>query len=232
MKTITLCGSARFETEYKVCMRLLTMNGVTAIGLGDYPSDNDGEKEWYTPAVKEVLDLVHISKVSQADIILIVDCTFEPAFDVAASRDEPLSYVGFSTARELLWCALQDKPVAFLSDMIDGESIEEAMAALSQAVPHADAQTIELDVAVKLMGAALGREEVAKDQRETHFNVMHASLSGSVIATDAKSALDLRRDAAETLEFIGLGTMADQEREAYLNMVYGTVVQDRHVVGA
>lgn len=226
MKNITLCGSSRFEPEWKTCLRLLTMNGVIATGQSSYPSEL-GDDHVLGAADKEVVDLVHMCKVARADSILVIDCSFEPSFD---ENEEVRSYVGVSTARELLWAAMQAKPVVFLSSLIskDGPSIEEAMAEVVKAVPGFEMQVLELDVARVLIERALGRTTVAEDQRTTHFNVMHASLSDLTRSEDPQG---LGEQALATLSFIGLEPMPDAPRDAYLELI-GKAGSGRSVIGA
>ena len=84
---ITLCGSARFEKEFKDANESLTLKGHTVYSLAVYPSDKAGEKNWYTGAEKVLLDLAHLRKIMESDAIHIVGD----------------GYIGFSTAREILW---------------------------------------------------------------------------------------------------------------------------------
>ena len=84
---ITLCGSARFEKEFKEANEELTLKGHTVYSLAIYPSDKHGEKNWYTESQKVLLDLAHLRKIMESDAIHIVGD----------------GYIGFSTAREIMW---------------------------------------------------------------------------------------------------------------------------------
>ena len=81
---ITLCGSARFEKEFKEYNRRLTLAGHVVYSLAVYPSDMSG-KDWYTPDQKVMLDAAHLAKIDNSDAIMIV-------------RGD---YIGESTAREI-----------------------------------------------------------------------------------------------------------------------------------
>ena len=89
---ITLCGSARFEKEFKEANEDLTLKGHTVYSLAVYPSDK-GDKNWYTESQKVLLDLAHLRKIMESDCIHIVGD----------------GYIGFSTAREILWAKSLNK---------------------------------------------------------------------------------------------------------------------------
>lgn len=109
MNTVCLCGSARFETQFKQASKMLGLMGIVVIGLSSYPSENEGNKSWYQPDEKEMLDLVHLEKIRMADAVLVIDG--EPTFSSKSSHDP---YIGFSTAREILWARVHDKPIISL----------------------------------------------------------------------------------------------------------------------
>jgi hypothetical protein len=70
---ITLCGSARFEPLFHGWMEALTLSGHAVFGLGAYPSWKDGDKDWYTPEQKAVLDEVHLAKIEASDAIVVLN---------------------------------------------------------------------------------------------------------------------------------------------------------------
>lgn len=81
-----LIGSTRFEELYKQANRELTLQGHVVYSCASFK--NDGYAN--TDREKEVLDLVHLRKLEESEVaVLITDATF---------------YFGDSTRRELLWC--------------------------------------------------------------------------------------------------------------------------------
>lgn len=83
---ITLCGSARFENEFKKVNRVLTLAGHVVYSLAVYPSDMNGNKDWYSPHQKLILDEVHFEKIRNSEGIYII---------------APGGYIGESTKREI-----------------------------------------------------------------------------------------------------------------------------------
>lgn len=92
---ITLCGSARFESDFKSLNEQLTLAGHTVFSLSVYPSDKAGVKGWYTDAQKVELDAAHKRKIDASEAIVIVGD----------------GYIGDSTASEILWAMGQHKGV-------------------------------------------------------------------------------------------------------------------------
>lgn len=83
---ITLCGSARFEEEFKKWNERLTLQGHVVFTLSGYPSYHGGQKDWYKSEQKRILDEVHCKKIDASDAILVLN------YD---------NYIGESTAREI-----------------------------------------------------------------------------------------------------------------------------------
>lgn len=92
---ITLCGSAKFEKDYIEANKELSLRGFVVIPLSTLPRDHDGNKDWYKPMEKEVLDLVHLSKIQSSDAIVVVGD----------------GYIGHSTSREILWADMNGKTI-------------------------------------------------------------------------------------------------------------------------
>lgn len=92
---ITLCGSARFEKEFKEINRRLTLAGHVVYSLAVYPSDM-GEKVWYTPGEKKILDEVHKKKIDASDAIYVIS---------------PGGYIGESTKSEIDYALKTGKQV-------------------------------------------------------------------------------------------------------------------------
>lgn len=93
MRTVTLCGSARFEAEFREANKQLGLRGWAVYALSTYPSDNGNQHEWYTGGEKVMLDLVHLGKILETGAILVVGN----------------GYIGPSTAREILWADMLGK---------------------------------------------------------------------------------------------------------------------------
>jgi hypothetical protein len=96
---ITLCGSAKFENQYKQANKDLTLAGHVVYSLACYPSDLGG-KNWYTVAEKRMLDAVHLRKIDNSDAILVIDVP---------------GYIGKSTRREINHANRTGKRVFYLS---------------------------------------------------------------------------------------------------------------------
>lgn len=87
---ITLCGSARFEGEFKRLNEELTLRGHVVYSLAVFPSDKAAGKNWYTPVEKRMLDHVHFLKINNSDAIYVI----------AGARPAE-NYIGESTSREI-----------------------------------------------------------------------------------------------------------------------------------
>lgn len=106
---ITLCGSARFEPWYHMWNEALSLAGHCVFGLGSYPSLNAGKKDWYTPAEKETLDLVHMDKIRASDLVFVLN---------------KFAYMGTSTMREYDVAIALRKHVATLESWGEGLGID------------------------------------------------------------------------------------------------------------
>lgn len=94
---ITLCGSARFEKEYKDLNKRLTLAGHVVYSLSVYPSD-EKEKEWYTEREKHMLDKVHLDKIASSDAIVVINSG---------------GYIGSSTFKEIKYAKYLGKKVFY-----------------------------------------------------------------------------------------------------------------------
>lgn len=83
---ITLCGSAKFESEFKRMNEKLTLAGHVVYSLAVYPSDKAGQKNWYTEVQKKALDAAHKAKIDNSDAIYVI---------------MPGGYIGESTQSEI-----------------------------------------------------------------------------------------------------------------------------------
>lgn len=91
---ITLCGSARFESHFKIWNEVLSLAGHTVYSLAVYPSDKRGIKVWYTDEEKETLDRVHKQKIENSDAAFILNV---------------FGYVGPSTLSEIEFAVKHQK---------------------------------------------------------------------------------------------------------------------------
>lgn len=101
MLKITLCGSARFEKEFKEWNAKLTLAGYVVYSLATYPSDHGENKNWYTTDQKAMLDIMHLAKIDNSDAIAVLDVK---------------DYIGESTRREVLYACYNQKAVYYLSN--------------------------------------------------------------------------------------------------------------------
>ncbi len=110
---ITLCGSTRFEEQYVAWNKYLTLIGHTVYSLGYWPPNpRPSEQE------KTTLDLVHLSKIEESECIFVINC---PRLAGEDQIEEP--YIGESTAREIQWACIRQKPI-FYSHM---RGVEDAL---------------------------------------------------------------------------------------------------------
>lgn len=70
---ITLCGSGRFEAQFKEWNERLTLAGHVVYTLSVYASFKDGVKDWFTDTQKATLDAVHKLKIENSDAILVLN---------------------------------------------------------------------------------------------------------------------------------------------------------------
>lgn len=101
---VTLCGSAKFEQEFRQWDERLTLAGHVVFNLAVYPRDKQGIKNWYNDETKTLLDLAHLQKILLSDAILVLD------------KD---NYVGESTKREIEWATRLGKAIYYLSLNVD-----------------------------------------------------------------------------------------------------------------
>jgi hypothetical protein len=65
------------------------------------PSQKGNIKDWYTPAQKQTLDLLHLSKIEESEAIFVVNVG---------------GYIGESTRREMEWAQIRCKTVYTIQD--------------------------------------------------------------------------------------------------------------------
>src|SRR5258705_8474616 len=97
---ITLCGSTRFEPLFHEWNHKLAVAGHTVYSLSLFGREakdaGKDDKKIVTEEEKIILDLVHLDKILNSDAIVVIN------------QD---GYVGFSTAREILWARMQGKKI-------------------------------------------------------------------------------------------------------------------------
>lgn len=87
---ICLCGSTRFRDDYEAINRLLSKAGHVVYSVASFVHHEDD----ITPDIKETLDLVHLRKVQESELVVIV------------GEKDGESYVGDSTRKELKWAQM------------------------------------------------------------------------------------------------------------------------------
>lgn len=98
---IALCGSTRFKKEFEEWNRKLGLAGHVVYSLSCFGREVTDEGKPDTHPVfsedeKIVLDLVHLNKILNSDIIVVIN---------------PEGYTGFSTKREIRWATMVDKHI-------------------------------------------------------------------------------------------------------------------------
>lgn len=96
---ITLCGSAKFEAEFKHWNEVLTFAGHAVFSLAVYPSDKSGVKCWYSDIEKVALDDVHKRKIAASEAVVILNVG---------------GYYGESTLSEINFALTHNKPIYWL----------------------------------------------------------------------------------------------------------------------
>ncbi len=94
----TLCGSARFEPVWHEANKQLGLAGHISFSLMTFPSV-EGDKTWYTPDKKIMLDLMHLAKIDASDAVLMLNVN---------------DYLGESSLRELRWAQFKNKEIFWL----------------------------------------------------------------------------------------------------------------------
>lgn len=221
MKTITLCGSARFESAYRLCATLLAAAGINVRTHGFVPLSDQDVPLIDSQARRQVYDLAMLDKIFDADAVLVVDCAVG---DVPP--DAGFGYVGQETARELLWTSLQGIPVAFLTDLLAGHTgLEEAMDELAGYIGGVDLQVMELSVAKQLYDVATGRQVVAESQTDTSRCLMHAVLSAIASNMEVGGDPDNPTIADAALRFLDLEPMDEPQARGFLELLFGPVTR-------
>jgi len=93
---ITLCGSVRFAAEFIKAQRELSLGGILCFGLAVLPEHRLPDETWEDGShAKTMGDLLYYKRIMHSDAILVLGD----------------GYIGQSTAKEIIWASLLDKPV-------------------------------------------------------------------------------------------------------------------------
>lgn len=112
---LTLCGSLRFEPYWHEANKQLGLAGHICYSVMTFPSI-EGDKTWYTPEQKWILDLAHFAKIEESDGVVMLNID---------------GYLGESSLRELTWARMRNKIVFWtLRDdrMIHNSQVQEKFA--------------------------------------------------------------------------------------------------------
>ena len=101
---ICLIGSTRFMPLYIETNRRLSVAGHIVYTVAQVSSESALTKSELSAKDKEVLDLVHLRKILESDVVVLV-------------TDET-GYFGESTGRELLWAQINGKKIFSCRDKI------------------------------------------------------------------------------------------------------------------
>ena len=99
---ITLCGSAKFESLFHQLNERLTLGGHVVYGLSVYPSQKNGDKDWYSHTQKRILDQIHLMKIDNSEAVVVIN------------KD---GYIGESTAKEVRYAIDIGKQVFYLEGL-------------------------------------------------------------------------------------------------------------------
>lgn len=93
---ITLCGSTKFEQSFIDAQRELSRRGILCFSLAVLPQHRQPNENWSDDGLDKILaDLLYFQRIQNSDAILVLGD----------------GYVGFSTAREILWAQIQGKRI-------------------------------------------------------------------------------------------------------------------------
>lgn len=95
-KTVTLCGSTRFEDEFIEASRQLSFYGILVYTLAVYPSHRQINETWKDGTLEKTMgDLLYFERILKSDAVVVLGD----------------GYIGESCAREILWAGIQKKPI-------------------------------------------------------------------------------------------------------------------------
>jgi hypothetical protein len=93
---ITLSGSTRFESEFIKAQRELSRAGINFFSLAVLPQHREPGEDWSDGSYDKVIaDLLYFDRILHSDAVIVLGD----------------GYIGMSTAREILWAKIQNKPI-------------------------------------------------------------------------------------------------------------------------
>ncbi len=95
VNTVCLCGSTKYMDAFNEANVELTKRGFSVITISMALPKKSGQLKPEDEGLKNYLDLVHLNKVLRSDAVFVVGP----------------GYIGYSTAREILWTDMQGKRV-------------------------------------------------------------------------------------------------------------------------
>jgi len=107
VRVITLCGSRRFQKEFRHINRVLSLRGFVVLSICD---DNPDFAENVTQGHKLILDTVHLRKIDMSDAILVIDCK-EEYTDNPSTAERASVYIGEETIREIAYAQSGNKQI-------------------------------------------------------------------------------------------------------------------------
>lgn len=110
-RIITLCGSTRFEKQFRVVDETLTLHGYIVLSLGVWGHHKDDEVELH-----RLLERVHFNKIDLSDGIIVVNCDPQHLPD-----QQP--YTGTHTNMEIAYAKITSKDIFFLHSWINPETL-------------------------------------------------------------------------------------------------------------
>ena len=215
MKTITLCGSSRFDKMYDTCATLLTGLAVVVLTHGYHDPEVPAMPEDPTKR-RPIYDLMMLDKIQKSDAILIVDVDGEQLSQAPGS-----GYYGEETAREILWASMNGVPIAFLSDSAGavGGDVAKAMSDVVDQLIEGSLLTMHVDPAIDLLNHVMGRQRVVEAKTDSTRDLMHAVLSHIADVPEAMMGDEATIAANQVLDAVGLVVMPQEQRAPYLAIV-------------
>lgn len=113
MKKITLCGSTKHKEGFEYANRELTTAGYLVYSVGWF-SHRDPQALVPTEDQKIGLDLVHLMKILESDMIVVIDKNGSSPAELDAFGQP---YIGDSTRREIVWANLNEMPIFYVDQI-------------------------------------------------------------------------------------------------------------------
>jgi len=99
---VTLCGSTRFQKEFRRLEKEFTYHGYVVLSVHSY-AHSDEEDEGREVNLKSMLDDMHLYKIEQADMVVVIN------------KD---GYIGESTAREIQYAQQLGKMLLYVDNRV------------------------------------------------------------------------------------------------------------------